>query len=93
MEQALGKDTKKNCYMLKQRSQMQKIETLIISQEKRKTKNSNWLYFPDLPYKILTIGSSVSRKTNALLNLIRDQPDIGKFIYILRNHTKQSLKC
>ena len=89
MEQVFGKDTKKNCYMLKQRNQMQKIETLIISQEKRKTKISNWLYFPDLPYKTLTIGSSGSRKINALLNLISHQPDIGK-IYL---HPKKPLKA
>ena len=41
----------------------------------------NWLYIPDYPYRILIIGSSGSRKINALLNLITNQPDIDK-IYL-----------
>ena len=36
---------------------------------------------PDHPYRVLIIGSSGSRKTNALLNLINEQDDIGK-IYL-----------
>ena len=43
--------------------------------------NSNWPYIPDHPYRILTVGSSGSGKTNALLNLINKQPDIDK-IYL-----------
>ena len=43
--------------------------------------NSKWPYIPDLPYTILTVGGSVSGKTNALLNLIGNQPDIDK-IYL-----------
>ena len=47
-----------------------------------KTKyNSKWPYIPDHPYRILIIGSSGSGKTNALLNLINNQPDIDK-IYL-----------
>ena len=38
-------------------------------------------YIPDHPYKILIIGGSGSGKTNALLNLINNQPDIDK-IYL-----------
>ena len=37
-------------------------------------------YIPDQPYKILIIGFR-SGKTNALLNLIHNQPDIDK-IYL-----------
>ena len=40
--------------------------------------NSKWPYIPDHPYRILIIGSSGSGKTNALLNLINNQPDIDK---------------
>ena len=40
-----------------------------------------WPYIPDHPYRILLIGSSGSRKPNALLNLINNQPDIDK-IYL-----------
>ena len=35
-------------------------------------------YTPDHPYRILTVGGSGSAKTNALLNLINNQPDIDK---------------
>ena len=37
-----------------------------------------WPYIPDHPYRILIIGGSGSEKTNALLNLINNQPDIDK---------------
>ena len=40
--------------------------------------NSNWPYIPDHPYRILIVGGSGSGKTNALFNLINNQPDIDK---------------
>ena len=43
--------------------------------------NLKWPYIPDHPFRILIIGSSGSGKTNALLNLINNQPDIDK-IYL-----------
>ena len=44
--------------------------------------NSNWLYIPDYPYRILIIDDSGSDKTNVLFNLIKKQrPDIDK-IYL-----------
>ena len=43
--------------------------------------NPNWPYISDHPYRILIIGGSGSGKTNALLNLINNQPDIDK-IYL-----------
>ena len=43
--------------------------------------NKNWPYTPDHPYRILIIGGSGSGKTNVLLNLIKNQPDIDK-IYL-----------
>ena len=43
--------------------------------------NSKWPYIPDNPYRILIVGGSGSRKTNALLNLISNQLDIDK-IYL-----------
>ena len=47
-----------------------------------KTKhNKIWPYTPDHPYIILIIGGSGSGKTNVLLNLIDNQPDIDK-IYL-----------
>ena len=41
----------------------------------------NWPYIPDHSYRILIIGGSGSGKTNTLLNLINNQPDIDK-IYL-----------
>ena len=49
--------------------------------ENKKKHSPNWPYIPDHPYRILIIGSSGSGKTNALLNLIEDQPEIDK-IYL-----------
>ena len=47
-----------------------------------KTKhNKNWPYIPDHPYRILIIRGSESETKNLLLNLIEDEPDIGK-IYL-----------
>ena len=43
--------------------------------------NPNWPYIPDHPYRMFIIGGSGSAKTNALLNLISNQPDIDK-IYL-----------
>ena len=43
--------------------------------------NKNWPYIPDYPYRMLIIGCSGSGKTNVLLNLIDNQPDIDK-IYL-----------
>ena len=49
--------------------------------ENKKNHNPKWPYIPDHPYRILIIGSSGSGKTDALLNLINNQPDIDK-IYL-----------
>ena len=49
--------------------------------ENKTNHNKNWLYIPDHPYRILIIGGSGSGKTNLLLNLIENQPDIDK-IYL-----------
>ena len=49
--------------------------------ENKTEHNKNWPYVPDNPYRILIIGGSGSGKTNVLLTLIENQPDIGK-IYL-----------
>ena len=49
--------------------------------ENKKEHNLKWPYIPDHSYIILFIGGSGSGKTNALLNLINNQPDIDK-IYL-----------
>ena len=49
--------------------------------ENKTEHNSKWPYISGHPYRILIIGGSGSRKTNALLNLINNHPDIDK-IYL-----------
>ena len=51
------------------------------SNENKLKHNPDWPYIPDHAYRILIIGGSGSGKTNTLLNLINNQPDIGK-IYL-----------
>ena len=51
--------------------------------------NLKWQYIPYHPYRILIIGGSESGKTNALLNLTKNQPDIDK-IYL---HAKDSYEA
>ena len=52
-----------------------------ITNEKNKEHNNKWPFIPNHPYRILIIGVSGPRKTNALLNLIKEQDDIDK-IYL-----------
>ena len=49
--------------------------------ENKTIHNKYWPYIPVHPYRILTIGGSGSGKTNLLLNLIENQPDIDQ-IYL-----------
>ena len=49
---------------------------MIIQMKMRR--NLDWPNIPHYPYIILVIGSSEPGKTNALLNLINNQPDIEK---------------
>ena len=60
---------------------VQKFLTLIISQNKAinwLTTNANWPQISAHAYRILIVGGSSCRKTNALLNLISHQPDTDK---------------
>ena len=47
--------------------------------------NEKWPYLPVHPYRIITIGASGSRKTNALINLINEQNDIDKIYLYARD--------
>ena len=44
-----------------------------VTNENNKDHNKKWPYIPDHPYRMLIIGGSGSGKTNALLNLIKQQ--------------------
>ena len=50
-------------------------------QENKTEHNLKWPYIPDHRYRILIVGCSGLGKTNVLLNLINNQPDIDK-IYL-----------
>ena len=49
--------------------------------ENKTEHNEKWPFIPDHPYRIVILGGSRSGKTNALLNLINNQPYIDK-IYL-----------
>ena len=53
--------------------------------ENKTQHNLKWPYIPDNPYRILIIGGSGSGKTNALLNLINNQPDINKVYWYAKD--------
>ena len=71
--------------------------------ENKMEHNLNWPYIQDHPYRILIIGGSGSEKTNALLNLINNQPDTDKiylyakdpyepkYQYLINKHEKEGL--
>ena len=53
--------------------------------------NKKWPYIPDHPYRILITGGSGSGKTNLLLNLIENQPDIDKIHLYAKDTLKISI--
>ena len=59
--------------------------------ENIKEHNPSWPQIPDHLYRILIIESSGAGKTNSLFNLINQQPDIDKFIYMINMHMKQNI--
>ena len=56
-----------------------------ITSENNKEHNEKWQFVPDHPYRIIIIGGSGSGKTNALINLINEQNDIGKIYLYARD--------
>ena len=63
-----------------------------ITNENNKKHNEKWPYIPDHRYRIMMIGSSGSRKTNTLLNLINKQNDIEKIYLYARYLNKPKYK-
>ena len=56
-----------------------------ITNENNKEHNEKWPYIPDHPYRILITGGSGSGKTNALLDLIKEQDDIDKMYFYAKD--------
>ena len=59
-----------------------------ITNKNKKKHNEKWPYIPDYLYRILIIGGSGSGKTNALLNLIKEQDDISKIYLYAKDLTE-----
>ena len=59
--------------------------------ENKTEHNSKWSYIPNHKYRLLIAGGSGSGKTNALLNLINNQLDIDKYIYMQKIHMKKNI--
>ena len=57
----------------------------MIIQMKIKQHNSKWSYVPNHPYRILLIGGYGSGKTNALLNVMNNRPDIDKIHFYAKD--------
>ena len=51
--------------------------------ENKTQHNLKWPYILDHPYRVLIIGGSGSGKTNSLLNVINNKPDVDK-IYLIK---------
>ena len=64
-----------------------------ITNENNKEHNEKWPYIPDHPYRILIIGGSGSGKTNALLNLIKEQDDIDKMYLYAKDLSEPKYEC
>ena len=72
--------------------------------ENKTEHNPMWPHIPDHPYTILIIEGSGSGKTNALLNLINNQPDTdkiylyaedpyeAKYQYLINKHEKSRIR-
>ena len=71
--------------------------------ENKTEHNSKWPHIPDYPCRIVIVGGSGSGKTNALSNLINNQPDIdqiylyakdpceAKYQYLINKREKKGL--
>ena len=55
--------------------------------------NSKWPYISDHPYRILIVGGSGSGKTNALFNLINNQPYIDKIYMYAKDPCETKYQC
>ena len=61
--------------------------------ENKTEHNPKWPYIPDHPYRIIILSGSGSRKTNALLHLINNQPDIDKIYLYAKDPYEAKYQC
>ena len=66
---------------------------MITTNENKTEHNPKWLYIPDHSYRIVIIGGSGSGKTNGLLNLIKQQPDIDKIYSYVKDPYDVKYQC
>ena len=64
------------------------IKLHYITKEDIKEHNLKWPEIPDHPYQILITGGSGSGKTNALLNIANNEPDIDEIYLRTKNPFK-----
>ena len=64
----------------------------IYTNENKTEHNLKWPYIPDHPYRIIIAGGSGSGKTNALLNLINNQPDTDKIYLYAKDRCEAKYK-
>ena len=62
-----------------------------LTKENIKKHNPNWPQILHHPYRILITGDTGSRKTNSLLILINQQPDIDKIYLYAKDQMKQNI--
>ena len=55
--------------------------------------HTNWHQIRDHLNKTLITGGSGSRKTNALLNLVSQLPDIDNYTCTQKIHLKENINC
>ena len=68
------------------------LDSITNKNNNKKKKNEKWPYILIYPYRILIIGGSGSRKTNALLNLTNEQNDINKVYLYAKDLNKSKYK-
>ena len=61
--------------------------------ENKNKHNKNWPYIPYHPYRMLIIRGSGSGKTNLLLNLIENHPEIDKIYLYAKDPYEAKYQC
>ena len=61
--------------------------------ENKNKHNKNWPYIPHHPYRMLIIRGSGSGKTNLLLNLIENHPEIDKIYLYAKDPYEAKYQC